>query len=66
MFISPMPPELVYEVQMKYRPTLPNNVHHWKDFEDDDEVNQFLQVVDGFSKMKIDQENEALEESPQS
>ena len=26
MFIPPMPPRLVYEVQVKYRPSLPDNV----------------------------------------
>eukprot|EP00253_Pinus_taeda_P022491 PITA_22491 len=36
---------------------------HWKVFEDDDEVNRFLQVIDEFSEMQVDQENEALEES---
>ena len=46
LFIPPMPPRLVYEVQMKYRPSLPNNVHHWKVFDDDNEVNRFLQVID--------------------
>ena len=66
MFIPPMTPRLVYEVQMKYRPSLPVNVQHWKVFQDDDEMNRFLQVIDDFSEMKIDQENEALEESPQS
>ena len=38
MFIPPMPLRLVYEVQMKYRPSFPDNVQHWKFFEDDDEV----------------------------
>ena len=57
MFIPPMPPRLVYEVQMKYRPSLPDNVQHWKVFEDDDEVNRFLQVIDEYSEMQIDQEN---------
>jgi len=66
MFIPPMPPRVVYEVQMKYRPSLPDNVQHWKVFKDDDEVNRFLHVIDEFSEMQIDQENEALEESPQS
>jgi len=65
LFIPPMPPRLVYEVQMKYRPSLPDNVQHWKVFDDDDEVNRFLQVIGEFSEMQIDQENEALEESPQ-
>ena len=64
MFIPPMPPRLVYEVQIKYRPSLPDNVRHWKVFEDDDEINRFLQVIDEFSEIQIDQENEALEECP--
>ena len=66
LFIPPKPPRLVYEVQMKYRPSLRDNVQHWKVFEDDDEIKRFLQVIDEFSEMQIDQENEALEESPQS
>ena len=32
LFIPPMPPRLVYEVQVKYRPSFPDNVHHWKVF----------------------------------
>lgn len=66
LFIPPMPPRLVYEVQMKYRPSLPDNVEHWKVFNDDDEINRFLQVIDEFFEMKIDQVNVALEENPQS
>ena len=44
---------------------MPDNVQNWKVFEDDDEVKRFLQVIDEFSKMQIDQENATLEESPQ-
>jgi len=66
LFIPPMPPILVYEVQMKYRPSLPYSVQHWKGFDDDDEINRFLQVVDEFSEMQIDQDNETLLESPNS
>jgi len=32
-------------------------------FEDDDEVNRFIQVIDEFSEMQTNQENEALEEN---
>jgi len=35
-------------------------------FEDDDEVNRFLQVIEEFSAMQIDEENEAMEECHQS
>jgi ribonuclease HI len=31
-FIFPLPPKLKYEVEVKYRPSIPNNVKHWKVF----------------------------------
>ena len=65
-FIPPLPPKLTYEVQVKYRPSLPDNVKYWKFFEDDDEINRFLQVIDEFFEMHIDQENETIEECSQS
>ena len=63
MFIPPLPPKLSYEIQVKYRPSLPDNVKFWKVFENDDELSKFLQVVDEFSDMHIDQENLNMEES---
>jgi ribonuclease HI len=57
MFIPPMPPRLSYEIQVKYRPYLPDNIKYWKVFEDDDELNRFIQVVDEFSDMHVDQQN---------
>jgi hypothetical protein len=48
MFIPPMPRRLNYEIQVKYRPSLPDNIKYWKVFEDDDELNRFLQVVGEF------------------
>jgi ribonuclease HI len=62
-FIPPMPPRLNYEIQVKYRPSLPDNIKYWKVFEDDDELNRFLQVVDEFSDMHVDQQNLNVEES---
>jgi ribonuclease HI len=37
-FIPPMPHKLTYEIQVKYRPSLPDNIKFWKVFEDDDEL----------------------------
>ena len=51
---------------MKHRPSLPDNVKYWKVFEDDDEINRFLQVIDEFSEIHIDQENKTIEECNQS
>jgi hypothetical protein len=62
-FIPPFPPKLNYEIQVKYRPSLPNNVKLWKVFEDDAELSRFLGVMDEFSDSQIDQENEHDEET---
>jgi ribonuclease HI len=63
LFIPPMPPRLNYEIQVKYRPSLPDNIKYWKVFEDDNELIRFLQMVDEFSDMHIDQENQNVKES---
>ena len=44
-------------------PSLPDNVKFWIFFANDDELNKFLQVIDEFSDMHIDQENLNMEES---
>ena len=37
-FKIPLPPKLKYDVEVKHRPSIPNNVKHWKVFEDDLEI----------------------------
>jgi hypothetical protein len=32
-FKIPLPPKLKYDVEVKYRPSIPDNVKHWKVFE---------------------------------
>jgi ribonuclease HI len=34
-FIIPLPPRLKYDVEVKYRPSMPDNVKHWKVFDPD-------------------------------
>jgi hypothetical protein len=34
-FKVPLPPKLRYNVEVKYRPSIPDSVKHWKVFEDD-------------------------------
>ena len=65
LFVPPLPPQLIYNVQIKYRPSLPDNVKFWKVFENDDELSKFLQLVDELSDIHIDQENLNMEESKQ-
>lgn len=61
-FVPPFPPQLTYEIQMKYRPSLPDNVKYWKVFEDDAELIRFLGVMDEFAELQIDADNEDEEE----
>ena len=65
LFVPPLPPRLSYDVQVKYRPSLLDNVKFWRVFENDGELSKFLQLVDEFSNIHIDQENLHLEESKQ-
>jgi hypothetical protein len=62
-FKVPLPPKLKYEVEIKYKPSIPDNVKHWKVFEDDIEIKKLLEVVDEFSYMHIDQDQD-YEEIP--
>jgi hypothetical protein len=48
-FILPLPHKLNYEIQVKYRPSLPDNVKFWKVFEDNAELTRFLAVIDDFA-----------------
>jgi ribonuclease HI len=57
-FKVPLPPKLKYDIEVKYRPSIPDNVKHWKVFEDDLEIRRFLETVDEFSALQIDQEHE--------
>jgi hypothetical protein len=43
---------------MRHKPSIPNIVQQWKVFEDDEKIRQFLEMVDEFSEMHIDQENQ--------
>jgi hypothetical protein len=55
-FRVPLPPKLRYDIEVKYRPSIPDNVKHWKVFEDDLEIKRFLETVDEFSTLHIDQD----------
>jgi hypothetical protein len=61
-FRVPLPPKCRYDVEVKYRPSIPDNVKHWKVFEDDLEVKRFLETVEEFSEMHIDQDAVSEEE----
>jgi hypothetical protein len=55
-FRVPLPPKLIYDIEVKFRPSIPDNVMHWKVFEDDHEIKRFLETVEEFSSLHIDQD----------
>jgi hypothetical protein len=57
-FKIPLPPKPMYNVEVKYRPAIPDNVKHWKDFEDDQELKRFLETIDEFPSLHIDQDSD--------
>jgi hypothetical protein len=57
-FRIPLPPKLKYDVEVKYRPSIPNNAKHWKVFENDLEIKIFLETVDEFFALHIDQDRD--------
>jgi ribonuclease HI len=61
-FKVPLPPKIRYDVEVKYRPSIPDNVKHWKVFEDDLEIKKFLETIEEFSEMHIDQDSVSEEE----
>jgi hypothetical protein len=48
-------------VEVKCRPYIPDNVKHWKYFEDDLEIKKFLETVDEFYDLHIDQDQDTEE-----
>jgi hypothetical protein len=49
-------PTVRSDIEIKYRPSVPDNVKHWKVFEDDQEIKNFLQSIDNFSTLHIDED----------
>jgi hypothetical protein len=56
-FKVPLTPKLKYDVEVKHRPYIPDNVKHWNVFEDYLEIKIFLEIVEEFSALHIDQDH---------
>jgi ribonuclease HI len=56
LFKIPLPPKIKYDFEIRYRSSVPENIKHWKVFEDDLEIKKFLQSVDEFFALHIDQD----------
>ena len=50
----PFHPSHQYIVEVKHRPTVPDNVRYWNVFGSDQQIEFFLQSKDGFVEANID------------
>ena len=53
-----MLPNLIFEVEVRHKPSIRDNIKNWLVFKDDKEIKRFLETIDEFSAIYIDQENE--------
>ena len=57
-FRIPKTTQLRYPIEVRYRPSVPDNVKQWRLFEDDIEIKRFLELTHEFSNSLIYQEEE--------
>jgi hypothetical protein len=56
-FAPPAALKLKYHIEVRHRPSIPNNIQHWQIFEDDEHIRKFVKMVEDFVETHIDQEN---------
>jgi hypothetical protein len=56
VFKIPIFPNKKYEIEFKHRLAVPDNIKYWQVFEDDKQVERFLQMSDKFANVNIDDE----------
>ena len=57
-FRPPINPKLRYEVEMRHMPSIPDNIKHSQIFEDDQQIKEFLTMIEDFQATKIDQDED--------
>ena len=57
-FKIPKQTQLNYPIEIRYRPSVPNNIRQWRLFEDDLETKSFLELTGEFSNSLIDQDQD--------
>jgi hypothetical protein len=53
-FKTLMFPNLKFEVEVRHRPSIPDNIKNWWVFKDDEEIQRFLKTIEEFSNISID------------
>ena len=53
-------PNRKYEIEVKHRPSILDNVKNWQVFEDDKQIQNFLNLIGEFDGLTIDEDNMLL------
>jgi hypothetical protein len=56
VFKIPIFPSKKYEIEFKHRPSVPDNIKYWQVFEENKQVDKFLQMSGEFAILNIDDE----------
>ena len=66
-FKIPIHPNKKYEIEVKHRPAILDNVKYWQVFEDDEQINSFLTLSDEIESIVIDddRDEEKIDETPE-
>ena len=64
-------PNKKYEIEVKHKPLIPDNVDHWKVFDDDNQINRFMEISEEFANVSINQvkmseKDDSIEPVPES
>jgi len=54
-FKAPIHPSSKYEVEVRHRPSVPNNIKSWQVFEDDAQIRNFLHLEGTFKNLVIEE-----------
>jgi hypothetical protein len=57
VFNIPSLPNKRYEIKVRHRPAVPDNIKHWQVFEDDKQVERFLLMSDKFANTNLNGEH---------
>ena len=55
VFKIPIYPNKQYKIEVKHIPAILDNVHHWWVFDDDGQINKFMEMSGEFNNIKLDQ-----------
>ena len=48
-------------LEIKFRPSMPDNVEHWQVFKDDEQILKFINSIDEFSNFKANEQEQGKE-----